>query len=163
MHVHAAPIVFARGAAFVEPFRGARTSSRSSYDLVMEFSEPQVVLFVADCERAASFYRAFGFVETFRDPEQNPAKIEMAMGGFGLGLALPGPAAESHGLDPVVTGHRACMTLWTDDVEAAHALALSSGATDHRGAHPFLDGRLRVAFVEDPDGHPVQLVQRVSG
>ena len=27
----------------------------------------------------------------------------------------------------------------------------------------FLDRRLRVAFVEDPDGHPVQLVQRVAG
>ena len=82
------------------------------------------------------------------------------MGGFGLGLALPGPAAESHGLTPVTSGQRACVTLWTDDVDGAHMLALAAGATDNSAPHPFLDGHLRVAFVEDPDGHPVQLVQR---
>jgi catechol 2,3-dioxygenase-like lactoylglutathione lyase family enzyme len=128
----------------------------------MEFSDPQVILFVADCTRAARFYEVLGFRETFRSPERDPVKIELALGGFGLGLALPEPAAASHGLTPVTTGHRACLTLWTDDVVAAHARALEAGATDHRGPHPFLDGRLSVAFVEDPDGHPVQLVQRVQ-
>ena len=127
----------------------------------MEFSDPQVILFVDECERAASFYENFGFGETFRSPQHDPVKIEMTMGGFSLGLALPGPAAESHGLDPVTTGHRACLTLWTDDVDAAYERALSAGATDYRSPHPFRDD-LRVAFVEDPDGHPVQLVQRLS-
>jgi catechol 2,3-dioxygenase-like lactoylglutathione lyase family enzyme len=126
------------------------------------FTDPQVILFVSDCETAARFYACFGFVETFRTPETPPVKIELQKGGFALGLALPGPAAASHGITPVTAGHRACITLWTDDVEAAHALALAAGATDHAGPHPFLDGRLRVAFVEDPDGHPVQLVQRVD-
>ena len=128
----------------------------------MEFSDPQVILFVADCERAAEFYRVFGFRETYRSAEHDPVKVELELGGFCLGLALPGPAADSHGLTPVTGGHRACITLWTDDVVAAHARALEAGATDHRGPHPFLGGQLRVAFVEDPDGHPVQLVQRVS-
>lgn len=127
----------------------------------MEFSDPQVILFVADTERAARFYGTFGFRETFRAPDKEPIKIEMSLGGFNLGLALPKPAAESHGLDPVTAGHRACITIWTDDVAAAYDLALSAGATDNRGPHPFLDGRLRVAFVEDPDGHPIQLVQKV--
>ena len=40
--------------------------------------------------------------------------------------------------------------------------ARAHGAKDRRGPHPFLDGRLRVAFVEDLDGHPIQLVQRVG-
>lgn len=127
----------------------------------MEFHDPQVILFVADCERAASFYAMFGFRETFRSPERAPVKVEMALGGFSLGLALPGPAAENHGLDPVIAGHRACMTLWTDDVDTAYASALAAGATDSSSPHPFQNGLLRVAFVEDPDGHPVQLVQRV--
>ncbi|MFE7406059.1 VOC family protein [Isoptericola sp. NPDC057559] len=126
----------------------------------MDFFDPQVILFVADCERAAAFYGTFGFTETFRAPQQHPVKVEMAHGGFGLGLALPGPAAESHGLTPVTSGHRACLTLWTDDVDAAYAAALAAGATDNRAPHPFRDGLLRVAFVEDPDGHPVQLAQR---
>lgn len=128
----------------------------------MELSEPQVILFVADCERAAAFYRRLGFTETFRSPDRPPIKVELAMGGFGLGLALPEPAAESHGLTPVTAGHRACLTLWTDDVQAAYALALEAGAADMRGPHPFRDGLLSVAFVEDPDGHPVQLVQRLD-
>jgi predicted enzyme related to lactoylglutathione lyase len=127
-----------------------------------EFTDPQVILFVADCERAAAFYGHFGFGETFRTSASEPVKIEMALGGFGLGLALPGPAAKSHGIDPVDQGHRACITLWTDDVDAAYKLALEAGAADHAAPHPFLDGRLRVAFVVDPDGHPVQLVQRVA-
>jgi catechol 2,3-dioxygenase-like lactoylglutathione lyase family enzyme len=128
----------------------------------MEFTDPQVILFVADCERAARFYSAFGFTETFRTSHQDPVKVEMVLGGFGLGLALPGPAADSHGIDPVASGDRACLTLWTDDVAGAHQLALAAGATDHAAPHPFLDGRLRVAFVRDPDGHPVQLVQRAA-
>ena len=128
----------------------------------MEFSDPQAILFVADCERAARFYANFGFAETFRTSQSDPVKIEMVLGGFGLGLALPGPAAESHGIDPVTSGDRACITLWTDDVQGAYRLALASGATDHSEPHPFLDGRLRVAFVRDPDGHPIQFVQRVA-
>lgn len=127
----------------------------------MRFSSPQAILFVADCERAARFYGAFGFRETFRSPAVSPVKIEMELDGFALGLALPGPAAESHGIVPVTRGNRACITLWTDDVEEAYRIALDAGADDHLGPHPFLDGKLLVAFVQDPDEHPIQLVQRV--
>ena len=126
-------------------------------------SDPQVILFVDDCERAASFYATFGFIETFRVPEQQPVKIELALGGFNLGLALPGPAAESHHITPVAEGHRACITLWTDDVYTAQRAAVAAGARPNRDPEPFLDGRLLVAMVEDPDGHPVQLVQRRAG
>ncbi len=70
--------------------------------------------------------------------------------------------AESHGLTPVMEGDRACVTLWTDDVDGAHRLALASGASDHAGPHGFLDGRLRVPFVRDPDGQPIQFVQRAG-
>ena len=127
----------------------------------MKFHDPQVTLFVVDADRSARFYTTFGFAETFRLPEVNPLKVEMSKDGFALGLALPEPARESHGLDPVTTGHRACLTFWTDDVEIAYRLALDAGAEDNRGPHPFLDGALSVAFVEDPDGHPIQLVQRI--
>lgn len=126
------------------------------------FFEPQVILFVADCERAGRFYESFGFAETFRTPTDRPVKVELSLGGFNLGLALPEPAAVSHGLDPVTVGHRACITLWTDDVEGAYALALQNGARDNREPHPFLDGQLFVALVEDLDGHPIQFVQRVA-
>jgi catechol 2,3-dioxygenase-like lactoylglutathione lyase family enzyme len=127
----------------------------------VEIFEPQVILFVADCERTAAFYSRLGFREAFRSAPEAPIKVELALGGFTLGLALPEPAAESHGLTPVTSGQRACLTLWTDDVEAAYATALDAGATDLRAPHEFREV-LRVAFVEDPDGHPVQLVQRAD-
>lgn len=130
-----------------------------AYRRGMAFTDPQVILFVADCERAAAFYRRLGFHETFRSPAQDPIKVELLLGGFGLGLALPEPAAQSHGLSPVTTGHRACLTLWTDDVAEAYTLAVEAGGRPMRGPHPFRDGSLSVAFVEDPDGHPVQLVR----
>ena len=128
----------------------------------MDFRNAQAILFVADCERAATFYETFGFLETFRVPLDVPIKIEMALDGFALGLALPEPAAKSHHITPVAEGHRACITLWTDDCEAAYRAALSAGVTDNLGPHPFLGETLVVAMVEDPDGHPVQLVQRVA-
>ncbi|SMC74054.1 VOC family protein [Kibdelosporangium aridum] len=128
----------------------------------MEFSDPQVILFVSDTERAASFYGIFGFRETFRSPQEDPVKIEMALGGFTIGLALPRLLAESHGLEPVTAGHRACIAIWTDDVDTAYRLALSSGATDNRAPYAFGEGRFRIAFVEDPDGYPVQLVQKAG-
>lgn len=141
----------------------SRTRSGAAfYALAMpSYHDAQVILFVADTEASARFYEHFGFRETFRTDEVPPVKVELLLEGFSLGLALPEPAARSHGIAPVTTGHRACITLWTDDVEAAYRDALAAGARDHAAPHPFL-GRLRVAFVEDPDGHPVQLVQRVE-
>jgi catechol 2,3-dioxygenase-like lactoylglutathione lyase family enzyme len=44
----------------------------------MRFSDAQVILFVADTERAAAFYRRFGFQETFRTSQDQPVKIEMS-------------------------------------------------------------------------------------
>ena len=128
----------------------------------MKIFDPQVILFVTDTERSAHFYSALGFVEDFRatEPDSAPFKIEMSLNGFGLGLALPGPAAQAHGLSPVIQGHRACLVLWTDGAAAAHTAALNAGAKDLGRPHPFLDGRLQVAFVEDPDGHPVQFVEQ---
>jgi uncharacterized glyoxalase superfamily protein PhnB len=128
----------------------------------VEFRNAQVILFVADCERAAAFYETIGFTETFRVPRDAPIKVEMALGGFELGLALPGPAATSHHISPVTEGHRACITVWTDDCDAAYRAALAAGAVDNLAPHPFLGDKLRIAMVEDPDGHPVQLVQRVA-
>jgi hypothetical protein len=62
----------------------------------------------------------------------------------------------------VTTGHRACIALRTDDVDAAYRLSLSAGATDNRAPYVLQDGRFRIAIVEDPDGHPVQLVQNIG-
>lgn len=126
-------------------------------------TNPQAILFVADCERAARFYQVFGFHETFRTPGTSPVKIELRLDGFTLGLALTAPAAENHHITPVTHGHRACISLWTDDIDHAYRTALGAGAKNRQEPHPTLDGQLLVAFVEDADEHPIQLVQVVDG
>jgi len=128
---------------------------------VVQFSEPQVILFVDSPEESARFYGRFGFVESFRTPEVDPVKIETVHGGFTLGLATRESAAAEHGLVASNEPQRAVVVLWTDDAQAAYELALAAGAPAVQPPHVFRDS-LRVAFVEDLDGHPVHLVQRIA-
>jgi catechol 2,3-dioxygenase-like lactoylglutathione lyase family enzyme len=129
---------------------------------VVKFSEPQVVLFSTDLERTAAFYEGVGFVEVFRTPKDGPPiHIDLALDGYRLGLASEQSTRDDHGLDPVVAGQRAAVILWTDDTAAAFAELQRLGATPLREPHRWLH-RLLIAWVEDPDGHLVQVVQHVT-
>jgi hypothetical protein len=52
--------------------------------------------------------------------------------------------------------------LWTDDISTAYAEIVAMGVREIREAHEWL-GRLLIAWLEDPDGNPVQIVQPLSG
>jgi hypothetical protein len=52
--------------------------------------------------------------------------------------------------------------LWTDDVSSGYAELVASGVRGLREPHQWL-GRLLIAWLEDPDGNPVQIVQPLSG
>jgi predicted enzyme related to lactoylglutathione lyase len=52
------------------------------------------------------------------------------------------------------------IVLWTDDTDAAVNALTAKGAPLLSQAHDFLDGRLRSAWIADPDGNPIQLVQQ---
>lgn len=80
------------------------------------FMHPEVVLFSADVERAASFYKRLGFSETFRAPESGaPIHVDLALDGYRIGFASIESARDDHGLQPVASGQRGTVTLWTDD------------------------------------------------
>lgn len=126
------------------------------------FRTPQVVLFTRDIDRATAFYRAIGFVEVFRTPQQGtPIHVDLELDGYRLGLATESSTRDDHGLTPVADGQRAAVILWTDDVAAAHAHLVELGATDIAAPSRWLD-RLLIAWAEDPDGHLVQVVQTVT-
>jgi catechol 2,3-dioxygenase-like lactoylglutathione lyase family enzyme len=126
---------------------------------VARFRSPQVILFSEDLPRAAAFYESLGFTETFRTPrEGEPIHIDLALDGYRIGLASVASTRDDHGLDPVAHGQRAAVVLWTDDVPAAYAALTEGGTPGLTGPHEWL-GRLLIAWVTDPDGHPVQLVQ----
>jgi catechol 2,3-dioxygenase-like lactoylglutathione lyase family enzyme len=126
---------------------------------VSTFREPQVVLFSENVERAAAFYSGLGFVETFRVPtEGDPIHVDLELDGCKVGIASLDSTRDSHGLDPISYGQRAAVILWTDDVDAAFEELTTRGVPALAPPGPWL-GRLRIAWVADPDGHPVQLVQ----
>jgi predicted enzyme related to lactoylglutathione lyase len=125
------------------------------------FNSPLINLYSRDLPRAAAFYAELGFVETFRTPGMGePAHVQLKLDGFSLGIATVAAAREHHGLRPAGEGRWIEIVLWTDDVDAAVSALVARGAPLLSPAHDFLDGRLRAAWIADPDGNPIQLVQR---
>ena len=125
------------------------------------FARPQVNFYVADVEAAVAFYRAgFNFVESFRTPaEGRPEHVELGLDGFTLGLASIDSAQRVHGIPAGAVPAGAELVLWSDDVDRAYAVLIAAGAAPVRAPLDFL-GRLRAAWIADPDGHPIQLVMR---
>jgi catechol 2,3-dioxygenase-like lactoylglutathione lyase family enzyme len=123
------------------------------------FRDPQVNFYVQDVETSVQFYRElFGFKETFRTPESGPPDhVELRLGGLLLGLASIEAARNVHGLPAGSGPARAEVVLWTDDVDAVYADLIAKGAPSLRQPHDFL-GRLRAAWIADPDGNPVEIV-----
>jgi glyoxylase I family protein len=84
------------------------------------FSAPQVILFSADVEMAATFYRQLGFAETFRAPaDGDPIHVDLMLDGYKIGLASNPSSRDDHGLEPATEGQRATVALWTDDAAGA--------------------------------------------
>lgn len=125
------------------------------------FRSPMINLYSRDVPRAVAFYSVFGFVEAFRTPASGePIHVELTLEGFRLGIATLDAARADHGLSPGGEGRWIEIVLWTDDTDAALRACVERGARMLSPAHEFLDGRLRAAWIADPDGNPVQLVQR---
>ena len=125
------------------------------------FRTPQVILFSDDVARAIAFYCALGFEETFRVPTQGePIHVDLELDGYKIGIASTASTRDDHGLDPVPTGQRAAVTLWTDDTAVAYAKLTADGVRGLAEPYQWL-GRLLIAWVQDPDGNPIQIVQHL--
>ena len=126
------------------------------------FHDPQVILFSENVERSAAFYSRLGFVETFRVPETGvPIHVDLELDGYKIGVASVDSTRHDHGFDPVVEGQRAAVILWTDDVDVAYKTLTEAGCPALASPHVWLD-RLRIAWLADPDGHPIQIVQALA-
>lgn len=125
------------------------------------FRTPQVILFSEDVPRAAAFYAGLGFTETFRVPtEGEPIHVDLTLDGYRIGIASVASTRDDHGLDPVPSGQRAAVILWTDDTTAAYEKLTADGAPALAAPHVWL-GRLLIAWTADPDGNPIQIVQHL--
>jgi glyoxylase I family protein len=129
---------------------------------VNRFRTPEVILFSSDVQRTADFYIRLGFSESFRVPDDgDPIHVDLELDGYRIGFASITSSRAAHGLDPAIEGQRGTITLWTDDVESSYAELTRRGVPGIRKPHRWL-GELLIAWVEDPDGHPIQLVQRLN-
>ncbi|MFS8480001.1 MAG: VOC family protein [Micromonosporaceae bacterium] len=128
------------------------------------FRSPAINVYSHDIMRLVAFYEGLGFRETFRTPKVGtPVHVELGLDGFTIGIASVDAAIADHGLKPELGGRPVEIVLWTDDTDGAYARLTAAGAPSLSPPHDFLS-RLRVAWVADPDGNPIQLVQdRSSG
>lgn len=128
---------------------------------MLSFRAPMINLYSHDLPRAVAFYSELGFAEVFRTPASGkPVHIELTLDGFTLGIATIEAAKEHHSLRPGGEGRWIEIVLWSDDTDAALNALVAKGAPVLSPAHDFLDGKLRAAWIADPDGNPIQLVQR---
>src|ERR1044072_545752 len=124
------------------------------------FSASQITVYAKDINRSMVFYRGLGFAEAFRYvPHGEPVHVELVLDGFRLGIADVAAARADHGLDPNLAGQAAEFVLWCTDTAAAFAKLTGEGAPALSAPHDWLDD-LRLAWVADPDGDPVQLAGR---
>ncbi len=136
-----------------------RGHARTAVSLAAVFHSPQVVLFSDDVPRAVEFYKRLGFTETFRVPaDGEPIHVDLNLDGYTLGIASGASTRDDHGLSPVTRGQRAAIILWTDDTAVAYAKLTADGVRGLAEPYEWL-GRLLIAWIADPDGNPIQIVQ----
>ncbi|MDG7011552.1 MAG: VOC family protein [Nitrososphaerota archaeon] len=125
------------------------------------FKEPQINLYVSDIERSLRFYRdLLGFIETFRTPKDGPpVHVELQLGPLKLGVVTVEALKRDHGISGGGGPPRAEVVLWVDDVDAAYSWLTAKGVPSLSLPHNF-GGILRGAWVGDPDGNLVQIVNR---
>ena len=128
--------------------------------LAVMFRSPGINIYSHDVGRLATFYEALGFRQTFRTPKAGtPVHIEVSLDGFTIGIATVESARADHGLSPNLAGRPVEILLWTDDVDRDYERLTADGAPSLSVPHDWLTD-LRLAWVADPDGNPIQLAQK---
>lgn len=123
----------------------------------MKAREPFPIVYARDVHRSAAFYRdAFGFEESFRWPDDGPAKfvfLRLEPLGIGIGAA---DGENVHG-NPVAAGAGSFeLCIYVDDMDAACARLRELGAKELRPPveEPWGESR---AYFADPDGDTLHL------
>lgn len=115
-----------------------------------------IKLIVGDLGAQQRFYeQAFGFAEQGRFETADFDEVILGQAGTDVTLMLlcytdgrPLPDARAHG----PTGFA------TDDMAASHAACVAAGARA-KGPVIVVEGGIQVAFLEDPEGHEIELCQ----
>lgn len=128
---------------------------------MVTFHSPQINLYVEDLDVSKKFYSKLGFAVTFEAIiEETVTHYEMKLDGFNLGIATKKSAKDVHGLNPGKNSGSE-LVLWVEDTDKAYDYLINLGGKGSSEPHDFL-GHLRSAWVEDPDGNPIQIVSKTD-
>lgn len=126
------------------------------------FHEPSINIITKDVQRLQNFYEKLGFRETFRTPREGvPVHIEVTMENFTVGISAEQAAISDHGLQLNLGGNPVAIILWSDDTDGDYKRLTAEGAPSLSPPHTFLNN-LRAAYVADPDGNPINIVQKLG-
>ena len=120
------------------------------------------MLRVGDLQRSIDFYTRVLGMKLLRTTERPEQKYSLAFVGYG---ANPDQAeielTYNHGVDRyelgTAYGH---IALQVEDAAAACERIRAAGGTITREAGPVKGGTTVIAFVQDPDGYKIELIQR---
>lgn len=122
------------------------------------------MLRVGDLQRSIDFYTRILGMNVLRTTERPEQKYSLAFVGFGTGNADGQAEIEltyNHDIHQydlgTAYGH---IALGVSDAYATCAAIKSAGGQVTREAGPVLGGDTIIAFVTDPDGYKIELIQR---
>ena len=122
------------------------------------------MLRVGDLDRSIDFYTRILGMNLLRTTERPEQKYSLAFVGFGKGNADGKAEIEltyNHGVHQyelgTAYGH---IALGVPDAYATCAAIKAAGGQVTREAGPVLGGDTIIAFVTDPDGYKIELIQR---
>lgn len=120
------------------------------------------MLRVGDLQRSIDFYTRVIGMTLLRTSDRPDQKYSLAFVGFGSNpdhaeLELTYNYGVEHYEMGTAFGH---MALAVEDVAAACARIKAAGGTVTREAGPVKGGTTMIAFVQDPDGYKIELIQR---
>jgi lactoylglutathione lyase len=119
---------------------------------------------VGDMERSIDFYTRVLGMNLLRRTERPEQKYSLAFVAFGRGNADGGAEIEltyNHGVDRYVLGTAfGHLALAVPDVAGACARIRAAGGRVVREAGAVKGGTTNIAFIEDPDGYRIELIER---
>jgi lactoylglutathione lyase len=113
---------------------------------------------IGDIDRSVRFYEALGFDELRRMPIRDEAiNVFMGLPGDGARLEL----TYNHGVSEydLGTGYNH-IAISADDLDATLARLAEHGIEPEKPPYSVREGGSRIAFVRDPDGYRVELIER---
>ena len=113
---------------------------------------------IGDIDRSVAFYEKLGFEEVGRMPVRDEAiNVFMGLPGDGARLEL----TYNHGVDAyeLGTGYNH-IAVTVDDIHATLGRLAEQGIEPEKPPYSVREGGSLIAFVRDPDGYRIELIER---